>query len=330
MMFPDFTYVQFLSIVKHVMLCQRILLDKTFNLSPETRTKRAGYIFDFDNSPLTQEELAQACIHLTRAEIDQIIELGHREATIIAKDFLHMTLSSSKHVQLTPISSPRPSDKEDAWESDDSDSSDNFEAKEQDDIEDEVDPDVDDPDGGIMLSSVNIARDAALADAHDAFLSTAMASANSDVQHVSLPDPWLERPTVTSNGVLDSDTKPAPAKSTLQSTILTASSLLSIQKVLDTRKAHQSFTGVRSECTVKLDPKFLKSVIDPAFASTVIRAEDEAAEVQRSAMKIKEASHRVRVAQALGPTAAQNPVKKPRQLRWQNAVQTLRTIGVSS
>ncbi|TFY52598.1 hypothetical protein EVG20_g10486 [Dentipellis fragilis] len=118
------------------------------------------------------------------------------------------------------------------------------------------------------------------------------------------------------------DKEPPP----LPSSILSPDNSLSIQKVLDTRKGHQSRTGVRSERSVKLDPKFHKSAIDPSFASTVEQTESGVAELRRSAMKIQEASHRVRIAQALDLSAAAIPVKKPRELRWQDAAQKLKSI----
>ncbi|ETW75570.1 hypothetical protein HETIRDRAFT_456138 [Heterobasidion irregulare TC 32-1] len=64
-MLPNFTFSQLLALVKHVMLRQQILLSGQFNEKKE-RTFRAGYIFDFDNSPLTPKELTQACSRITR------------------------------------------------------------------------------------------------------------------------------------------------------------------------------------------------------------------------------------------------------------------------
>ncbi|TFY52897.1 hypothetical protein EVG20_g10355 [Dentipellis fragilis] len=319
MMLPDFTYSQFLSIVKHVMLRQRILLDKTFSMSSGTQTKRAGYIFDFDNSPLTPEELSQSCIHISRAEIDDIITLGHQEAIQIARGFLHMSFAS-KHVELAPISGPSATTQDS--DSDENDSEDELDIEEQDDIENELESDNEDADCSILLSSMNVTREAALADAHDAFACTVEPSA---CQTQETP---LEAPVSGLSGLPRcTDVPPLvmPTHGPRQSTILSADGLLSIQQVLDMRKRHQSRTTVRSERSVKLDPKFLKRIVDPVFASTLEHTEDGAAEVQRAAMNIREASHRVRIAQALDQ-ATPVSAKKSRELRWRDAARLLQVV----
>ncbi|TFY51504.1 hypothetical protein EVG20_g10971 [Dentipellis fragilis] len=320
MMLPDFTYSQFLSIVKHVMIRQCILLNELFNMTLDTRTKCAGYIFDFDNSPLTPEELAQARIHITQPEIDRVIELGYREAAKIARSLLHMPVSS-KCSDLAPISGLLTAA---GWESgsEDSDSDDEAETQDVDEEHDEhTNPDSDEVTDNVFLSSMNVAREAALADAHDVFDSKVDPSICGEDTQPSTP--LLELPNTTNSGT--SDIAPDPAAPPLQSSILSLDDSLSIQLILDMREAHQSRTAVHSECSVRLDPKFLKSTVDPMFASTVERTESGAAKLRCSAMKIQEASHRVRIAQALDASATPL-IKKPRELRWKDAAQKLRSM----
>ncbi|TFY78129.1 hypothetical protein EWM64_g5878 [Hericium alpestre] len=101
---PNFTYTQFLSLVKHVMLHQRILLSGKFNEKMEC-TSRAGYLFDFDNSPLSMDELSQACVQIMMSKINKLIEIGHTEASRISKDLLGMSVPALPF-KLPPLSGP--------------------------------------------------------------------------------------------------------------------------------------------------------------------------------------------------------------------------------
>ncbi|KAI0676073.1 hypothetical protein C8Q78DRAFT_1075017 [Trametes maxima] len=101
---PDFTYAEFVKLVKHVMLRQQILLSGKFNAKKE-RTIRAGYVLDFDPSPLTPAELEKACVRLSESELNQLVELSHKEATLIAKQLLRMPIPSLPYI-LTPLRAP--------------------------------------------------------------------------------------------------------------------------------------------------------------------------------------------------------------------------------
>ncbi|KAH7906443.1 hypothetical protein BJ138DRAFT_1094126 [Hygrophoropsis aurantiaca] len=88
----------------------------------------------------------------------------------------------------------------------------------------------------------------------------------------------------------------------VQSRLLDVNCRLSVSQMLKARKYLQSETATKSERVVQISPKFA--------LHRVLAAGDQK-------IKPSEASHRVRVAQALGPVQA-NP-KKTRELRWQNA-----------
>ncbi|KAJ3002779.1 hypothetical protein NUW54_g5663 [Trametes sanguinea] len=105
-------------------------------------------------------------------------------------------------------------------------------------------------------------------------------------------------------------TPSAPTQpSALVSTILGLGDMVSIQGMLDTRKAHQSGTGTWSERIVQTDPKFAISRIDKPD----------------SKMSVREASHHVRVAQDLAPSVPKRR-KTAREQRWMDAVQNVRTV----
>ncbi|KAJ7836006.1 hypothetical protein B0H13DRAFT_1913303 [Mycena leptocephala] len=55
MMLPNFTWAEFIKLVQHVMVRQRILLSGSFKEKRE-RNARVGYVLDFDASPLTAED----------------------------------------------------------------------------------------------------------------------------------------------------------------------------------------------------------------------------------------------------------------------------------
>src|SRR6202451_1225503 len=99
---PNFTYAEFLKMVKHIMFRQRMLLSGKFDTKKES-TSRVGYILDYDASPLTQEELIRARVTLTVEDIHQLVELGYREAAQICKDLLHMPVPSLPLI-LAPLS----------------------------------------------------------------------------------------------------------------------------------------------------------------------------------------------------------------------------------
>ena len=60
----DFTYVELLKMVKHTMLCQKLLLRGKFDDKREQKSC-SGYILDYDASPLTEDELLKAHVTLT-------------------------------------------------------------------------------------------------------------------------------------------------------------------------------------------------------------------------------------------------------------------------
>ncbi|CDO76768.1 hypothetical protein BN946_scf185028.g19 [Trametes cinnabarina] len=105
---PNFTYAEFLKLVKHVMLRQQILLSGKISAKKE-RTSRAGYVLDYDPTPLTAAELEAAKVRLSRNSLDRLVELAHKEATHIAKQTLCMPLPSLpfSHIPLRPPPKPR-------------------------------------------------------------------------------------------------------------------------------------------------------------------------------------------------------------------------------
>jgi len=101
---PDFSYAELLKMVKHIMLCQKLLLGGNFDDKRE-RKSRSGYILDYDASPLTEEELLRAHVTLTTIQINQLVDIGHREADAICRDLLGIPVSK-RGIPLIPLIGP--------------------------------------------------------------------------------------------------------------------------------------------------------------------------------------------------------------------------------
>ena len=66
---PNFTFAEFLKTVKHTMLHQQLMLSRKFSAKKE-QLACAGYILDYDTTPLSKEELLHAHITLTTFDIN--------------------------------------------------------------------------------------------------------------------------------------------------------------------------------------------------------------------------------------------------------------------
>lgn len=104
---PDFTYAEFLKLVKHVMLRQHILLSGKVNPKKE-RTSRAGYILDYDTSSLSAAELENLRVRMPDDLLNQTVELAYLEATQIATQLLYLPRCDLP-ISLTPLRPPNTS-----------------------------------------------------------------------------------------------------------------------------------------------------------------------------------------------------------------------------
>jgi len=146
--------------VKHIMLHQKLLLDGNFNNKRE-RISRSGYILDYAASPLTEEGLLRAHVTLTTIQINQLVDIGHREADAIYRDLLRMPVSK-RGIPLIPLIGPAQGKKKSKRQGSGSDTDDDkaFEGDEEDGDEEEpleeAEEEVDE--GG---TAIEAARDAA-------------------------------------------------------------------------------------------------------------------------------------------------------------------------
>ena len=90
---PNFTFAEVLKLIKHLMVWQQILLSGKFGEKSEWNS-RSGYSFDFDNSPLSSEDLLHSRITLTTHNINRLIEIGCKDAIQICRMILCMPIPS--------------------------------------------------------------------------------------------------------------------------------------------------------------------------------------------------------------------------------------------
>jgi hypothetical protein len=303
---PNFTFAELLKMVKHTMLHQRLLLSGKFDAKKE-RTSRAGYMLDYDATPLTEDELHQACITLSTHEINQIVELAHKEAMGVCRDILHMPVPKLP-LTLVPLSGPKDQGGQDDSD-DDSGDDDDFEEDDHwdGDREDEDDTercefvDAEDEAGAAGAAALDSARYAHLCEEYETALAHYRESR--DPPASSLPQPPIPTPFPV----------PIPVLGTLKSEILDSFDKISIEKMLDVRKRHQSGTSTRSERAVRLDPKFV--------AKEGANPEQEGKEPKA---RIKELAHRTRIAQDLHSDATKP--KTTREIRWQTVAKEITRV----
>ncbi|KAJ6543068.1 hypothetical protein B0H19DRAFT_1268241 [Mycena capillaripes] len=267
MLLPNFTYTEFLKMCQHMEVRQRILLSEKFNLKRE-RDSAAGYIMDYDAKAFSVDDQRIAAGRVNDADLDALAALAYQEAAQICKEIL-----------LIPASSPtvdKPLQLEESDLDDDSDVD-----EEIDDDSDAGDVEEEDANASASLSEITSA----------ATLNTARYSALcEDLETVSTE---FKQSLAAEAVVIVAEAKATVSHPDLQlpgmlrSMILDDRGKISIKLMVDYKKALQAGTTTHSEHVVSLKPKF-------ALAQVAREAD---AEGKVPAMSIKEASHRVRIAQ---------------------------------
>ncbi|KAJ7136427.1 hypothetical protein C8R43DRAFT_1089454 [Mycena crocata] len=133
MMLPNFTYAEFLKMVQHMEVRQRILLSGRFKEKRE-RNAGVGYVLDFDASPLTAEDRKLAEVKLTDSDINALVELAFEEASLICTQLLHIPApkpTNAKPLRLAALGAAMRTGKQSA--PGDSDPESDFDPDEEDD-----------------------------------------------------------------------------------------------------------------------------------------------------------------------------------------------------
>ncbi|KAF8178378.1 hypothetical protein K438DRAFT_2179563 [Mycena galopus ATCC 62051] len=267
MLLPNFTYAEFLKMVQHMEVRQRILLSGKFNLKRE-RDSGAGYIIDYDAKTLSSKDQQIAAGRVDDHDLNQLANLAFREAAQICRQLLHIAAplpTIDEPLELAPLGCSLRKKKAETMAVD-SESEPNYE--DDSDVDEEIDYDSDD--GEVEANSdASVSEITAAATLDTAQLSESQADlhVNSEAAPVALPEP--SGPLLSK--ILDSDGK------------------ISIKLMVRYKEALQAGTTTHSEHVVSLNPKF-------ALAQVAREADTEG---KVPAMSIKEASHCVRIAQDL-------------------------------
>ncbi|KAE9389323.1 hypothetical protein BT96DRAFT_960070 [Gymnopus androsaceus JB14] len=305
----------FLKMVQHIMLRQRILetdLDSA-----------AGYLFDAVADLRYSSLEPIPSVNISRSRVDDLVKIAYDEAVHFCRDvlsipaprkpafvkqpLLHIVTDTTTH-EVTG-GDEYDSDFESNDEPEDGEDDDGVE-QEEDEFQfiaiQDTDGDPDDSDVTVKerinrvagITARDTARYSALCDDLDDILQQ-NGFQNTDIGFpvghftaklvtAAVPESASEAPTITFSNLLDS-----------------ASSKLSISRVLAARSQWQSATVTKLERTVKLSDKFaLKTVLSATGTSE-----------ENKKMSVKEASHRLRVAQDLNSDLQRQKPKKSRRSR---------------
>ncbi|KAF8074050.1 hypothetical protein FPV67DRAFT_784077 [Lyophyllum atratum] len=312
MILPNFTYGEFLKMIKHIELRQRLLLSGKFKENRE-RHSASGYIMDYDATPLTSDDKKLATLSIPDADLNELVSLAFQEAFHICRDLLHIPVllpTETTPLQLTPLGAHRKKVKPARKKAVDGDGSGSGS---------EHDPDSDsDTDSEVGDTREDLSLDAATATAaHDTARYSALCEdTDSLLEREAIRNP--SNPVVVGAIGLSITTDKSASLVLAKSELVDGTGKLSISKMLKYRERLQSGTTVHSERSISLNPKFVAAE----------KEREDAAEAGQSVPKIpmKEASHRLRIAQQLDGSLQRKQPRKDRELRWKNIAQAIRTV----
>ncbi|KAJ7194862.1 hypothetical protein GGX14DRAFT_359779 [Mycena pura] len=312
MMLPNFTYAEFLKMVQHMAVRQRILLSGQFKEKRE-RTANVGYVLDFDASPLTAEDRKLAEVKLTDSDINALVELAFDEAALICTQLMHIPATRptrERPVALTALGAPMPKGKQAAADASESESDFDPDEEELDD-EDVPDPPAGDGESRVVtLAAHDTARYSALCDDYE----NALEEAESDPVVFGPPSPASDP---VSSGATE---QPGIESPTFKSEIIDGHGKLSIALMVQARLHWQAGTTTRSQKTLQIDSKYALSRISRGMG----HGGNDDTEPER--MTQQEASQRVRIAQDSNSELQDSKPRKAREQRWKTAAATLQKL----
>ncbi|KAJ7601957.1 hypothetical protein DFH06DRAFT_1399828, partial [Mycena polygramma] len=317
MMLPNFTYAEFLKMVQHMAVRQRILLSGRFKEKRE-RTANVGYVLDFDASPLTAEDRKLAEVNLSDSDMNGLVELAFDEAALICTQLMHIPAprpTRERPVALTPLGAPMRKEKSATPEAADAESDSDPDDEELDDEEVPDPPAGDGKSRAITLAAHDTARYSALCEDYD----NALEEVESDPVVFGPPAPADH--SVTSGGAeegAEAVIEPLIPKSE----IIDGHGKLSIALMVQARLHWQAGTTTRSQKTLQIDSKYALSRIS---RGTGLNGDDD---TEPERMTQQEASQRVRIAQDSNSELQDSKPRKDREQRWKTAAATIQKLSV--
>lgn len=323
---PNFIYAEFLKIVQHVMVRQRIVESGSVTPGKSLKDSASGYIFDPSTDLRAPSHESIPSVNISRSRIDDLVRIAFKEAVHLSRDILSIPVPKIPSFDKQPLLHTLWDVIEEPIEEDESGSDVEADA---DNEPDEADDDPEDNDLGDVqfripsdeddetdplirerlnrsasLTSKATARYSALCDDLD----TIIGSNNLQNTDISIPIP-------------SSTTSSPPATAvTLAPTVEfsklidSKSSKISVGSCVAARSTWQSATSTKSERSMKLSNKYaLKTVLDNSSAT------DEPAK-----MSPQEGSHRLRIAQDQDVELQKQRMEKKRLDRW---LEGMKSIG---
>ncbi|TFY80337.1 hypothetical protein EWM64_g3675 [Hericium alpestre] len=234
------------------------------------------------------------------AEVDALVKIRYSEASSIAEDFLSMSVPPLPF-QLALLSGPLKLGKSAAPIDSAPEEFDIVPGEAAEDSEDEPDEhalgsettsaawDFSDM---VATITAEAARDSVLLDAHDAD--------DAAIGPDGIPDSALPKVDLPTTQMISRFTAPRSSSS------FVVDEEFILQRILDTRHSHQSLTGIKSQQTIMLDPK---------FSAAIVAMESQINTANEAKLLAREGSYHVRLAQDLDPEMRKP--KTDRELHWQ-------------
>ncbi|KAF8161385.1 hypothetical protein B0H34DRAFT_796185 [Crassisporium funariophilum] len=321
---PNFSYAEFLKIVQHTMVRQRIL-ESGILKSKRERDSASGYIFDHETDMRKASQEKPQPSTLSHDILNQLVKVAHDEASHICRDILFIPiprLDPKKPLKLRPLgasASHKMADKDANSVTDDFiseeeilEDEDNKAAKQELGGESQSPPSAvtEDVDIATKLAAADTARYAALCSDLDEIL-TESGLVASEIGLPVTPSTPPQPPTLHSNSLL-STIQSAVASDLLDAT----SNLVSVKQIIRNRAIHQSGTGIKSERSI---------VVGSRYALQKVLASEESAteKVDKNKLSLQEAAHRLRIAQEVNPELKKFDQKKARQWRWETVAKRI-------
>ncbi|KAJ7714729.1 hypothetical protein B0H16DRAFT_1807499 [Mycena metata] len=306
MMLPNFTWAEFIKLVQHVMVRQKILLSGSFKERRE-RNARLGYVLDFDASVLTAEDRRLAEVTLSDRDMNGLVELAFTEASLICTQLLHIRApkpTENKPLSLAPLGAPTPKVKPSDGEASDSDAEDDGDYDDGQDLELEAEllrsSDISDEARDIALATHDAARYSAFCDDYEKAVEE-LDSLPATPVVVLGPEP----PPVGASAAENS----APLPVLFQSELIDESGKLSIAMMLQARLHWQAGTTTKSEKVSQIDSKYALSRIARAVGA-------QKDDTNPEKMSLQEAANLTRVLQDQNATIQESKPVKYREIRW--------------
>ena len=306
MILPNFSYLELLKVVQHIMVCQRILLSGNFKAKQENESG-VGYILDYDAVPLTPEDFYLALPKLTHMDLNCLVELAFSKANSICKDILKMLISPpsiDEPLLLVKCGAPHPKPKTKKTATSKGNGED---ASDADTNVEEEEENVDSDDSDLSDDS-NEASEKALGGTTElAAKGVSCMSALKDDYNEAVEEALKAGPIqpITFPSIAQASSNPMPSDATkVKSEIMDANGKVSITLMLRMQHHLKYGTKVHLEKVVQLNPKYVLQ-----------RATDITDTDEKMKMSIKEAAQWVRLAQDLANDLERD--KKVCKIRWQ-------------